>query len=41
MNYLGYMWADINQNLDEAAKLIIKANELDTDNAAYIDSLGW
>ena len=41
MNYLGYMWADINQNIDEAAKLIIKANELDPDNAAYIDSLGW
>ena len=41
MNYLGYMWADINQNIDEAAKLIIKANKLDPDNAAYIDSLGW
>jgi len=41
MNYLGYMWADINRNINEAAKLIIKANELDPDNAAYIDSLGW
>jgi len=41
MNYLGYMWADINRNLDEAANLIIKANELEPDNAAYVDSLGW
>ena len=41
MNYLGYMWADINRNLDEAATLIIKANELEPDNAAYVDSLGW
>ena len=41
MNYLGYMWADINRNLDEAATLIIKANELESDNAAYVDSLGW
>jgi tetratricopeptide (TPR) repeat protein len=41
MNYLGYMWADINRNLDEAAKHIIRANELAPDNAAYVDSLGW
>ena len=41
MNYLGYMWADINRNLDEAAKYIIKANELAPENAAYVDSLGW
>ena len=41
MNYLGYMWADINRNLDEADRLITKANELDPDNAAYVDSLGW
>ena len=41
MNYLGYMWADINRNLDEAAKYIIRANELAPENAAYVDSLGW
>ncbi len=41
MNYLGYMWADINRNLDEAAKYITKANELAIDNASYVDSLGW
>ena len=41
MNYLGYMWADINRNLDEAAKYITRANELAPDNAAYVDSLGW
>ena len=41
MNYLGYMWVDIDRNIDEAAELIKKANELDPENAAYIDSLGW
>ena len=41
MNYLGYMWADINRNLDEAAKHITMANELSPDNASYVDSLGW
>jgi tetratricopeptide (TPR) repeat protein len=41
MNYLGYMWTDINRNIDQAAKYIIRANELSPDNAAYIDSLGW
>ena len=41
MNYLGYMWADINRNLDEATKHITRANELAPDNAAYVDSLGW
>ena len=41
MNYLGYMWTDINRNIDEAAKYITRANELAPDNAAYVDSLGW
>ena len=41
MNYLGYMWADINRKLDEAAKHITMANELSPDNASYVDSLGW
>ena len=41
MNYLGYMWTDINRNIDEAAKYISRANELAPDNAAYVDSLGW
>jgi tetratricopeptide (TPR) repeat protein len=41
MNYLGFMWLDQEKYLDKAGELIRKANELQPDNAAYIDSLGW
>lgn len=41
MNYLGYMWLELNRHLDKAGELIRKANELQPDTAAYIDSLGW
>ncbi|OVE76372.1 hypothetical protein BVX97_01150 [bacterium E08(2017)] len=41
MNYLAYMWADENMELESAMKLITKALELDPDNGAYIDTLGW
>jgi len=41
MNYLGYMWAERGNNLDEAKELIEKAVALEPDNAAYLDSLGW
>ncbi|MDQ6698550.1 MAG: tetratricopeptide repeat protein, partial [Acidobacteriota bacterium] len=41
MNYLGYMLADRNVRLDEANKLISRAVELDPQNGAYLDSLGW
>ena len=40
-NYLGYMWADRNERLDEAESLIRRALEFEPSNAAYIDSLGW
>lgn len=40
-NYLGYMWADRNENLDEAEKLIRRALELEPNTGAYLDSLGW
>lgn len=40
-NYLGYTYADRNENLFEARKLIEKALEIDQDNPAYADSLGW
>lgn len=40
-NYLGYMWVDRNENLEEAGELIRRAVELDPTNGAYIDSLGW
>jgi tetratricopeptide (TPR) repeat protein len=41
LNYLGYMFADRNVRLDEAQKLIQRALELDPENGAYLDSLGW
>lgn len=41
MNYLGYMWLELGRHLDKAGELIVKANELQPDTAAYIDSLGW
>jgi len=40
-NYLGYMYVDRSMNLDEAGLMIKKALELQPDNGAYIDSLGW
>ncbi len=41
LNYLGYMWAERGENLDEAVDLVQKAVELEPDNGAYVDSLGW
>jgi tetratricopeptide (TPR) repeat protein len=41
MNYLGYMWLELDRHLDKAGELILKANELVPDNAAFVDSLGW
>src|SRR3954447_6125791 len=40
-NYLGYMWAERNAHLDEAEDAIKRALQLDPDNAAYLDSMGW
>ncbi len=41
LNYLGYMMADHNMNLDEALKFVQQAVLLDPQNGAYLDSLGW
>jgi tetratricopeptide (TPR) repeat protein len=41
LNYLGYMMADRNTHLEEALGMIKKALELDPQNGAYLDSLGW
>ncbi len=41
LNYLGYMFAERGEHLDEAQKLIEKAVALEPDNGAYVDSLGW
>jgi len=40
-NNLGYTWIERNLNLEEAMKLVRKALELEPENGAYIDSLGW
>ncbi len=40
-NYLGYLFADRNMNLEESVKLVEKALELEPGNGAYLDSLGW
>lgn len=40
-NYLGYMWLEQDKNLEEAGKLILRANELNPGQSAYLDSLGW
>ncbi|HUZ05440.1 MAG TPA: tetratricopeptide repeat protein, partial [Acidobacteriaceae bacterium] len=41
LNYLGYIMADHNMNLNEAIKLIQRAVQMDPQNGAYLDSLGW
>jgi tetratricopeptide (TPR) repeat protein len=41
LNYLGYMFADLGQQLPRARTLIEKAVNLDPKNGAYLDSLGW
>jgi tetratricopeptide (TPR) repeat protein len=40
-NYLGFMWADHNMNLDEAEAMIRRALAAEPTNASYLDSLGW
>jgi tetratricopeptide (TPR) repeat protein len=40
-NYLGYMWVERSENLEEAGQLIRRALEMDPSNGAYVDSLGW
>lgn len=41
LNYLGYMLADRGVRLEEALDYIKKAVQLDPQNGAYLDSLGW
>jgi len=41
LNYLGYMFADRGVKLEEAHTLIHKALELEPQNGAYLDSMGW
>lgn len=41
LNFLGYLFADYNMNLEEAEDMILQAVEIEPDNGAFIDSLGW
>lgn len=41
LNYLGYMWAEDNVNLDRAQEMLERAVSQDPENGAYVDSLGW
>jgi tetratricopeptide (TPR) repeat protein len=40
-NYMGYMLADRGVRLEESVQYIQKALELEPNNGAYLDSLGW
>jgi tetratricopeptide (TPR) repeat protein len=41
LNYLGYILADRNVRLEEAGKLVKRALDLEPDNGAFLDSMGW
>jgi tetratricopeptide (TPR) repeat protein len=41
LNYLGYMWADHGEKLDQARDYIAKALKIEPKNAAYLDSMAW
>ncbi len=41
MNFLAYMWAELDINLDEAYVLSRRSLEMEPDNGAYLDTLGW
>lgn len=41
LNYLGYTYAEMGVELDQAERLIIRALEIAPNDGFYIDSLGW
>jgi len=41
LNYLGYLWIERGEHLDQAIGLVREAVRLEPDNGAYVDSLGW
>jgi tetratricopeptide (TPR) repeat protein len=41
LNYLGYSWADMGQNLVQAREMIEKAAQHRPNDGAIVDSLGW
>lgn len=40
-NYLAYMWAEKGVKLDQAREYVGQALDLEPDNGAYLDTLGW
>src|SRR5436309_12650696 len=41
LNYLGYTYAEMGVQLDEAERLIRRALAIEPDDGFYVDSLGW
>ena len=41
LNYLGYTYLDLDRNMDDAEKLILRANEIKPEDGYITDSLGW
>lgn len=41
LNYLGYMWAEQGEHLDQARAMIERALKAEPQSAAYLDSMGW
>jgi tetratricopeptide (TPR) repeat protein len=41
LNYLGYLWIERSENLEQALGMVREAVRLDPDNGSYVDSLGW
>jgi tetratricopeptide (TPR) repeat protein len=41
LNYLGYSWADMGQNLAQAREMIERALQRRPNDGAIVDSLGW
>ncbi len=41
LNYLGYMWAERGENLDEARSMLERAVKIEPENSAILDSFAW
>ena len=41
LNYQAYLWAEAGRELDRALEYVKRALDLEPDNGAYLDTLGW
>ncbi len=41
LNLLGFMFSELNRDVDEAEQLLNRALAIEANNAAFLDSLGW